>query len=148
MEVAMGKSVLISGASSGIGKALSLELDRQGYRVFAGVRNAEDAEALHNLASPGLSPIMLDITDVDKISTACREVSEKTVGTLDCLVNNAGINISGGNGVHAPHGIPQAIGSEPGGAAGVDPGLPAHVEESEWQDHFHQLDSREVGGPV
>jgi NAD(P)-dependent dehydrogenase (short-subunit alcohol dehydrogenase family) len=91
----MGKSVLISGASSGIGKALSLELDLRGYRVFAGVRNAEDAQALHNLASPGVSPIKLDITDADMISTACREVGDKTDGTLDCLVNNAGINISG-----------------------------------------------------
>lgn len=48
----MPKSVLISGASSGIGKALSLELDQQGYQVFAGVRNPNDAESLRSRHPP------------------------------------------------------------------------------------------------
>jgi NAD(P)-dependent dehydrogenase (short-subunit alcohol dehydrogenase family) len=91
----MTKSVLISGASSGIGKALSLGLDRQGYLVFAGVRNANDADTLRGQASPQLTPVILDVTLPETIVTACKEVGEKTTGELFCLINNAGISISG-----------------------------------------------------
>jgi len=91
----MTKSVLISGTSTGIGKALSLELDRQGYQVFAGVRNQNDAEALRSQASPQLTTVILDVTNPETISTTCREIGDKTDGELSCLVNNAGISISG-----------------------------------------------------
>ena len=91
----MPKSVLISGASSGIGKGLSLELDRQGYQVFAGVRNPNDGDVLRSQASPQLTPVMLDVNLPEMITSACREVSSKTGGELFCLVNNAGISISG-----------------------------------------------------
>ncbi len=91
----MAKSVLISGASSGIGKALSLELDRRGYQVFAGVRNHTDADALRSQASPQLTPVMLDITQSEMISNTIRQVSEKNGGELFCLINNAGISNSG-----------------------------------------------------
>jgi NAD(P)-dependent dehydrogenase (short-subunit alcohol dehydrogenase family) len=91
----MPKSVLISGASSGIGKALSLELDRQGYFVFAGVRSPMDADTLCSQASSQLTPVMLDVTLPEMINTTCEEVSDKTGGELFCLVNNAGISISG-----------------------------------------------------
>lgn len=91
----MPKSVLISGASSGIGKALSLELDHQGYQIFAGVRNAQDADALRSQASARLIPVMLDVTQPEMITTACQEVSDKTGGELFCLVNNAGISKGG-----------------------------------------------------
>lgn len=91
----MPKSVLISGASTGIGKALSLELDQQGYQVFAGVRNPNDATALHSQASSRLTPIILDVTLPETISTTCTEVNAQTGGELFCLVNNAGISIGG-----------------------------------------------------
>jgi NAD(P)-dependent dehydrogenase (short-subunit alcohol dehydrogenase family) len=91
----MPKSVVISGASSGIGKALSLELDRHGYQVFAGVRNTADAEVLRSQASPQLTPLMLDVTQPELISSACKEVNDKTGGDLFCLINNAGISLSG-----------------------------------------------------
>jgi NAD(P)-dependent dehydrogenase (short-subunit alcohol dehydrogenase family) len=91
----MPKSVLISGCSSGIGYSLALELARQGYQVFAGVRNIADADRLHSQASTQLTPVILDITQPEKILSACQQVSEKTGGELYCLVNNAGINISG-----------------------------------------------------
>lgn len=91
----MPKSILISGASTGIGNALSLALDRQGYQIFAGVRNPEDAEALRSQASPQLTPVMLDVTISDMISAACQAMSDKTGGELFCLINNAGISLSG-----------------------------------------------------
>jgi NAD(P)-dependent dehydrogenase (short-subunit alcohol dehydrogenase family) len=91
----MPKSVLISGASSGIGKALSLELDQHGYQVFAGVRNPADADTLRSLASPQFIPVMLDVTQPEMISSACKEVTDRTGGELFCLINNAGISLSG-----------------------------------------------------
>jgi len=91
----MTKSVLISGASTGIGKALSLNLDRHGYQVFAGVRNPRDAEALTKQASSWLIPVILDVTIPDTINAARAEISSKTGGELFCLVNNAGISVNG-----------------------------------------------------
>jgi NAD(P)-dependent dehydrogenase (short-subunit alcohol dehydrogenase family) len=91
----MHKSILISGASSGIGRALSLELDRQGYQVFAGVRNDQDAEVLRAQATQNLMPLIFDVTAPDSIATACTQIQEKTNSELFCLVNNAGISISG-----------------------------------------------------
>ena len=91
----MPKSVFISGASTGIGNALSLELDRQGYQVFAGVRKISDADALRNQASSQLTPVMLDVTLPEMISSACGEVNDITGGELFCLINNAGVSIGG-----------------------------------------------------
>ena len=91
----MPKSILISGTSTGIGHALSLELDRHGYQVFAGVRNPNDAEALRSQASPQLTPVMLDVTLPETISTICKEINDRTGGKLFCLINNAGTSIGG-----------------------------------------------------
>lgn len=91
----MSKAILISGASSGIGRALSLELDRQGYQVFAGVRKPDDAEAIRSQSSDRLIPLLLDVTLPETITAACRDVCVKTGGELYCLINNAGISIGG-----------------------------------------------------
>ncbi len=91
----MPKSVLISGASSGIGRALCMELDRQGYQVFAGVRSPEDAEMLRSESSVQLHPVILDITQPEQIAAACKTISDQTDGELFCLVNNAGIDVGG-----------------------------------------------------
>ncbi len=87
------QTVLISGASTGIGRALSLELARQGCRVFAGVRNPADGEALQSQASAQLTPLILDVSQPDSIASACARVAEQTGGDLYCLVNNAGVSI-------------------------------------------------------
>lgn len=87
----MGKSILISGASSGIGKALSLGLDQLGYQVFAGVRKSEDADILRKQGTERLCPIILDITQPEVVAEACERVGEKTGRELFCLINNAGI---------------------------------------------------------
>lgn len=91
----MPKSILISGASSGIGKALSLELAHQGYQVFAGVRNLDDAEALSSQSTGPLKPVLFDITQPEMITAVCQAISDQTSGELFCLVNNAGISLSG-----------------------------------------------------
>ncbi len=89
-------AVVITGASSGIGKACALHLDRLGYRVFAGVRRTADAEALHQEASARLTPVILDVTDDGSVEAAARTVGA-TLGDqgLAGLVNNAGVVIGG-----------------------------------------------------
>jgi NAD(P)-dependent dehydrogenase (short-subunit alcohol dehydrogenase family) len=88
-------SVVITGASTGIGEATALALDRLGYRVFAGVRRTEDGDALCAKASARLRPIMLDVTRPDQIASTAEWVAAE-VGEqgLAALVNNAGVAIS------------------------------------------------------
>ncbi|MGD9126638.1 MAG: SDR family NAD(P)-dependent oxidoreductase, partial [Planctomycetia bacterium] len=89
-------TVLITGASTGIGAACAIELDRRGWHVFAGVRREEDAKALQDKASERLTPVMLDVTIPEQITQAIQTI-ETTVGDqgLNGLVNNAGIAIGG-----------------------------------------------------
>jgi NAD(P)-dependent dehydrogenase (short-subunit alcohol dehydrogenase family) len=88
------KSVLVTGASTGIGRATVRELADQGWRVFAGVRNEEDARAL--AAEPGeVVPIDLDVREQDQIEAAREQIAALGGGLLDGLVNNAGIGIAG-----------------------------------------------------
>jgi NAD(P)-dependent dehydrogenase (short-subunit alcohol dehydrogenase family) len=96
MSRAIKGSVLITGASSGIGEACAVVLDRAGYKVFAGVRKAADYERLQAMDSPNLRPLMLDVTDQDQIQEAVEIVRSLTgSGGLYGLVNNAGIAIGG-----------------------------------------------------
>lgn len=86
------RSVLITGSSTGIGKATALYLDRLGFRVFAGVRKTSDGDALCAHASELLTPLLMDVTDAGAIAQA-KEVVSSAVGEggLSGLVNNAGI---------------------------------------------------------
>ncbi len=89
-------SVVVTGASTGIGAACALALDKLGYRVFAGIRNPADGERLQQQAGPRLMPIRLDVTDSASISAASHTVAAM-VGDrgLAGLVNNAGIGVAG-----------------------------------------------------
>jgi len=89
-------AVVITGASTGIGEACALELDRLGFRVFAGVRAEADGERLRRCSSPRLTPLRLDVTDGQQVADAARAVAE-AVGPagLAGLVNNAGIAVAG-----------------------------------------------------
>jgi NAD(P)-dependent dehydrogenase (short-subunit alcohol dehydrogenase family) len=90
------KSVVITGASTGIGAACALHLDKLGLRVFAGVRRQADAEALKSKASSRLVAIALDVADSLSVSTAASAVGG-VVGDagLDGLLNNAGVVVTG-----------------------------------------------------
>jgi NAD(P)-dependent dehydrogenase (short-subunit alcohol dehydrogenase family) len=89
-------TVVITGASTGIGHATALHLDRLGYRVFAGVRRPADADRLHAKGSERMVPVLLDVTDSGSIDAAAKTVSAE-VGEqgLAGLVNNAGIVVGG-----------------------------------------------------
>jgi len=90
------KSVVITGTSTGIGRSAALLLDREGWRVFAGVRRDEDGESLRKESLDRIIPIRLDVTNSLSIETSARRV-EEAVGDsgLDGLVNNAGIGFGG-----------------------------------------------------
>ncbi|UCH27777.1 MAG: SDR family oxidoreductase [Trueperaceae bacterium] len=92
----MKRTVLITGASTGIGQACALHLQQNGFQVFAGVRKERDALALREQAPEDIVPIHLDVTVQDDITAAFHRVEEATGGRgLDGLVNNAGIAIGG-----------------------------------------------------
>jgi short-subunit dehydrogenase len=89
-------AVVITGASTGIGRETALLLDKKGYTVFAGVRKQEDAKALSDQGSDRLTPITIDVVDQRSIADARSEV-ERAVGEegLVGLVNNAGVGGGG-----------------------------------------------------
>ncbi len=86
------KSIVITGASSGIGRATALRLARKGWRVFSAVRKDSDASAIKAESSGTLDTVLLDVRDRESIISATREVTERLAGRgLDGLFNNAGI---------------------------------------------------------
>jgi NAD(P)-dependent dehydrogenase (short-subunit alcohol dehydrogenase family) len=88
-------SILISGASSGIGLSCAAFLARKGYRVFAGYRNPADAEALR-ANHPGIVPVPLELDSQSSIQNALDLITGQLKGAgLAGLVNNAGVVISG-----------------------------------------------------
>jgi NAD(P)-dependent dehydrogenase (short-subunit alcohol dehydrogenase family) len=89
-------AVVVTGASTGIGRATALFLDQKGYRVFAGVRKQADAKALAADASDQLTPITIDVTKERSIKAAKDKV-QRAVGKdgLVGLVNNAGVGDGG-----------------------------------------------------
>jgi NAD(P)-dependent dehydrogenase (short-subunit alcohol dehydrogenase family) len=91
----MAKTVVITGASSGIGRACAKLLADRGFFVFAGVRRDADGARLEREAGGMLTPIELDVTDEGSIRRAVRSVRENLDGNgLGGLVNNAGIGVA------------------------------------------------------
>ena len=89
-------AVVVTGASTGIGRATALLLDARGYRVFAGVRKEADARELSKDGSDRLTPVMLDVTDAEQIESARERVGEAVADQgLAGLVNNAGVGGGG-----------------------------------------------------
>ena len=85
-------TVVVTGASTGIGAACALDCVARGMTVFAGVRDPRAGETLAAKAGPSLIPITLDVTDERSIAQSV-EVVQRVVGEagLGGLVNNAGI---------------------------------------------------------
>jgi NAD(P)-dependent dehydrogenase (short-subunit alcohol dehydrogenase family) len=88
--------VVITGASTGIGRACALRTDAMGFRVFAGVRKQVDGDALTQAASTRLTPVMIDVTDEASIAAAKQTVAAAAGESgIAGLVNNAGIGVGG-----------------------------------------------------
>lgn len=89
-------AVVVTGASTGIGRAIALHLDSLGLRVFAGIRREQDGAALQSAAAGPLTPLQLDVTDPDQIAAAGRSVADALGGDrLIGVASNAGIAIPG-----------------------------------------------------
>jgi len=91
--MATTRTILVTGATAGIGQHAALHLHRQGHRVIGAGRNAE---ALDALRAKGLLAVRLDVTDAESIAAAAREIDALTDGHgVDVLVNNAGYGLLG-----------------------------------------------------
>jgi len=96
MSIGDNRAVVITGASTGIGAACALHLDRLGFAVFAGVRKSEDGVALQKAGSDRLVPLELDVTDLATIQKSRAVVVDATKERgLFGLINNAGIAVVG-----------------------------------------------------
>ena len=85
------RAVLITGCSSGIGRATAERLARKGWTVYA---TARDVGAIEPLREHGCSLLPLDVTDEDSMQRAVEEV-ERAEGAVGMLINNAGYSQSG-----------------------------------------------------
>jgi len=83
--------VLVTGCSTGIGRALARELQAAGHRPFATARRPE---SIADLAEAGIETLRLDVCDAESIGAAVEAIMERA-GRLDVLVNNAGVNTFG-----------------------------------------------------
>jgi NAD(P)-dependent dehydrogenase (short-subunit alcohol dehydrogenase family) len=90
------RTVLVTGASTGIGHALVARLAAEGWHVFATVRRAEDATALSAAFGPPVTALIADVTDVAALSAAGALVTERLAGRpLGALLLNAGVALPG-----------------------------------------------------
>jgi len=85
------RAVLITGCSSGIGRATALRLARRGWTVYASARRPE---SIADLADAGCETLTLDVTDEDSMRAAVAQV-EREQGAVGVLINNAGYSQSG-----------------------------------------------------
>jgi hypothetical protein len=146
---------VVTGASSGIGRATALRLVAARHHVYAGVRNAADGEELRRSVRSGarsgrdgtgsdatggeLTPVMLDVTNAGHIAEAAAMVSEHTADLgLAGLVNNAGIGLACPTELAPARHVPPADGDQRDRSARRHPGIPAVVAARTGQDRDHQ----------
>lgn len=84
-------TVLVTGASAGIGKATAIYLAQNGYNVYGGARRTEKMEELKSF---GIKTVTLDITNEDSILSCIKQI-QKEAGSIDILINNAGAGYFG-----------------------------------------------------
>ena len=87
------RSAFITGAATGIGEALVVRLQHEGWQVFAGYRRRPPRKARW-FGMPNVLAVPCDVTDPEQVAAAASTVDEHTGGRLDLLINNAG---------YAPH---------------------------------------------
>lgn len=92
----MAKTALVTGASSGIGKAAALALAKADYKVAICARREEALKATSSEAGGDLLTIPCDVTDPDSVAAMFDRI-EKEFGRLDVIFNNAGTNVPAAN---------------------------------------------------
>lgn len=88
------KTILITGVSSGLGKAFAQKAIEDGNKVIGTVRNKESALAFSSIDKNLAHPVILDLNDFNKIPKIIEEI-EKEHGPIDVLINNAGYGYEG-----------------------------------------------------
>lgn len=88
------KTILITGVSSGLGRAFAARAIEAGHHVVGTVRKADDAEVFKGLAPDRAHPRLLDVTDDAAVSATVADV-EETVGPIDVVIANAGYGVEG-----------------------------------------------------
>jgi NAD(P)-dependent dehydrogenase (short-subunit alcohol dehydrogenase family) len=92
----MQRSVVVTGVSTGIGRATATVLANRGFHVFGSVRKPADAEHLAQALGERFSPLVFDVTDESAVQAAAMQVRARLAGaTLAGLVNNAGVAVAG-----------------------------------------------------
>jgi NAD(P)-dependent dehydrogenase (short-subunit alcohol dehydrogenase family) len=93
----MGKTILITGASSGFGRLTAETLANSGHTVFAGFRSTDGAkkEIADALRHKNVEILKLDVTDQQSVDSAIAQLLKKSTGGLDVVVNNAGMASAG-----------------------------------------------------
>jgi NADP-dependent 3-hydroxy acid dehydrogenase YdfG len=87
----MKKVILITGASSGMGKVTALKLIQEGHTVYGAARRSE---LMQDLVAAGGRALAMDVTNPDQVKSAVKQILEEA-GTIDVLVNNAGYAVYG-----------------------------------------------------
>jgi len=88
--------IVVTGTSTGIGRACALDLARRGFQVFAGIRQESAGTSLAEECGDRLTPLILDITDEEQVHQAVQTVTDALEDQpLAGLVNNAGITVHG-----------------------------------------------------
>lgn len=91
----MSKTVVITGTSTGIGRACVEKMAGAGWTVYAGVRKDADADAIKQSVAGDVRPVIVDVTEPDQVQALVQVVSQDNGNRLDALVNNAGITEGG-----------------------------------------------------
>ena len=89
----MGKTCIVTGANSGIGRSTAITLATNGYTVFATMRSLERGEKLREIAQElnlEIKEVELDVSDTDSVNQGINEILEQT-DQIDVLINNAGV---------------------------------------------------------
>ena len=92
LEISNAKTVLITGCSTGIGRAAAIRFAKAGWNVVATMRDTGSAGELATL--PGVLPLTLDVTDQESVKTAV-SATLSHFGSIDALINNAGFGLFG-----------------------------------------------------
>jgi NAD(P)-dependent dehydrogenase (short-subunit alcohol dehydrogenase family) len=110
----MRKSVVITGASTGIGWASAKVLIAKGFQVFGSVRKQADADRLKAEFGDHFTPLLFDVTDEAAVRAGAKQVEAALAGqTLAGLVNNAGVAFAGPLLLPAGRGVSPAAGDQP-----------------------------------
>ena len=105
----MGKTILITGASSGFGRLTAETLQNSGHKVFAGFRSNDGRKkrVADELREKNIEILKLDVTDQDSVDSAIAQLLEKSNNELDVVVNNAGMASAGISEAFTPEQIRQ-----------------------------------------